>query len=84
MSKAGRLEVVGRLIHSRRQGGLKYPNPPAFSDLSKDCVLLPAFVDDNYQQVCFDVALAGETGHHRKFIYMTLGNVETMAVHLGV
>ena len=60
MSKAGTLEAVGSLIRSQRPGGLQCPNPPAFSDLPKEGVLLPASVDDNYRQIDFSVALAGE------------------------
>ena len=57
MSEAGKLEAVGSLIHSRWPGGLQCPNPPAFSDLPKDGVLLSASFDDHYRQIGFDVAL---------------------------
>ena len=30
------------------------------------------------------MALAGETGHHRGFVYATMGDVEMMAVDLRV
>ena len=46
VSKAGELETVGSLVHSRRPRGLQCPNPFAQSDFLKDGVLLPAFVDD--------------------------------------
>ena len=72
------------MIHSRWPEGLPWPNPPAFSDLPKDGVLLPASVDDNYRQLGFGVALAGEIGRHRRFVYTTMGDVETVAVYLGL
>ena len=84
MSEAGRLEAIGSFIYSRRPGRLQCPNPPAFSDLSKDGVLFPSSVDDNYRQISFGVALAGEMGRHRRFIYTTMDDVETVVVLPGV
>ena len=72
------------MIHSRRPEGLQCPNPPPLSDLPKDGILLPASVDDNYRQVGFGVAFAGEMGRHRRFVYATMGVVEVVAVHPGV
>ena len=72
------------MIQLRWPGCLQCPNPPALSDLSKDGVLVPASVDDNYQQIGFSVALAGEIGLHRRFIYMPMRDVETVLVHPGV
>ena len=84
MSEGGRLEAIGSLIHSQQPGGLQCPNPPAFFNLPKGGILLLASVDDNYQQFGFEGALAGEMDHHKRFVHMTMGDVETMAVHPGV
>ena len=80
-SEADRLEIVGPLIRSRQPGGLQHPNPSALSDLPKEGIILPTSVDDHYQQLGFSVALASKMGRHRRLVYTTMGDVETVVVH---
>ena len=43
--ETGELEAVGSLFHSRWPRGFQQPNPSAFSDFSKNGVLLTASID---------------------------------------
>ena len=83
-SKAGRLETVGFLAHSRWPGGLQCPNPSSLSDLPKDNALLPylsIIITDKSASVGPSLVKSATTGNSS---IMTMSDVETVVVHSGV